>query len=317
MVHGFLRIGLLASAVACLSSVALGQSNSSVRTSSSFDVQLIAVEDVSKETMVTTFDVARMSGISKSNANKGGKKNLQVEASGSASGGGAVGQFLKPNFGMALTIMGKNRPENEIVEMSTRIRAIDQKGQSIESADTGALVHHFESFEKKHPDACFIYISVPDPKETQLREIQGELLVTPGRRLMVTFEGASPKKIEKDGKAFELISVRLDRDSTKVRMKLPQHEVEKNASNLQAMLRAKLTNAQKAQLLLVDSDGKIYPSQGGMGNGSTNGSNGKEAEELVFSFPPLPKGKEVQSIRVDWKDRQGETERIPFHWRAK
>ncbi len=275
MVHASARIVCFALAACFVSSVALGQTIASGSNGATFEVQLIAVEDVSKETMVTTFDVARVSGISKSKVNKGGNKSSQGESGGSASGNAAVAQFLKPNFGLALTVKGKSRPENEIVELSTSIRAIDQKGESIESVDAGPIVHHFESFEKKHADAFFVYIQVPHPKETQLREIHGELLVTPGRRLIVTFQGASPKKIEKDGKAFELISVRSERDSTKVRMKLPQHEVEKNASNLQAMLRAKLTNTQKAQLLLVDSDGKIYPSQGGMGNIAASGSGSK------------------------------------------
>ncbi len=247
--------------------------------------------------------------------------------------GGATysGGGIPANLGIALKIeadKAKAKGKREFVELSPKIKLTNNDGSTNESEDTRPLRITYPQFEKRFPGCYAAYVYRPRGKES-VKTIEGELLVTPGRKLSAVFTDSKPQKKKVDGEIFQLQKLESSQQGTLVQMTFPETRSMKKANNMFEKFQALTQSAGNFDVMLVDYDGNVYLPNGKSGSGGGSGSvqgfsfNGttqtrtNQSQEpsmttMNFQFKPLPQGTEITKIIAVMTEKEGETKAIPF-----
>ncbi len=248
--------------------------------------------------------------------------------------GGATysGGGIPANLGVALKIeaeKGKAKGKREFIELSPKIKLTNTDGSVNESEDTRPLRTTYPQFEKQFPGCYAAYVHRPRGTESTIQTIEGELLITPGRKLNAVFTDTKPQKKKVDGEIFQLQKLESTQQGTIVQMTFPETALMKKATNMFEKFQAFTQATGCFDLMLVDYDGNVYlpngKSGGGGGSGSvqgfsfngttqtrTNQSQEPSMTTMNFQFKPLPPGTQITKIIAVMTEKEGETKEIPF-----
>ena len=253
---------------------------------------------------------------------------------GFAGTGGATysGGGIPANLGIALKIeadKAKAKGKREFVELSPKIKLTNNDGSTNESEDTRPLRTSYPQFEKQFPGCYAAYVHRPRGTDSTIKTIEGELLVTPGRKLSAVFTDSKPQKKKVDGEIFQLQKLESNQQGTMVQMTFPETALMKKANNMFEKFQAFTQSTGSFDVMLVDYDGNVYLAHGKSGSGGASGSvqgfsfNGttqtrtNQSQEpsmttMNFQFKPLPQGTEITKIIAVMTEKEGETKAIPF-----
>ncbi len=312
-----------------------------------FEINFLGIADVSNRRMLTTFDMSRMTmnqnfqefgpniqlnTFSNGNANSFGSGSASVIAGGSAGGAGGAfsGTSNPPNTGVALHVDTPRSAGEVIVELASEFTWIDGEGNEIETKSLGPTITHFPEFEREYPNGKFLYGHRTTSGEPTIKGLKGQLIVTPGRKLEVEFDGtkAQTKKVGKDVFALKAFQSQ-GTNGMSVQIQFPSLQQLSNAKTPQDRFQAMIAGQSAHSAELVDSEGEVYPAQGQTNSGGGSGSsftvtnvNGVQTVQgqagnmndsaQTFSFPQLPKGRKVKSIRVGFSDKTGDPKLVDF-----
>jgi hypothetical protein len=248
--------------------------------------------------------------------------------------GGATygGGGIPANLGIALKIeaeKGKAKGKREFVELSPKIKLTNTDGSINESEDTRPLRTSYPQFEKQFPGCYAAYVHRPRGTDSAIKTIEGELLVTPGRKLSAVFTDSKPQKKKVDGEIFQLQKLESTQQGTLVQMTFPETALMKKANNMFEKFQAFTQATGCFDVMLVDYDGNVHLPSGKSGSGGSSGSvqgfsfNGttqtrtNQSQEpsmttMNFQFKPLPQGTEITKIVAVMTETDGETKAIPF-----
>ncbi len=248
--------------------------------------------------------------------------------------GGATyaGGGVPANLGIALKIEAdkeKAKGKRELVELSPKIKLTNTDGSVNESQDTRPLRTTYPQFEKQFPGCYAAYVHRPRGNDSAIKTIEGELLITPGRKLSAVFTDSKPQKKKVDGEIFQLHKMDANEQGTVVQMTFPETRSMKKAKNMFEKFQAFAQSNGAFDVMLVDYDGNVYlpngKSGGGGGSGSvqgfsfngttqtrTNQSQEPSMTTMNFQFKPLPAGAEITKIIAVMTEKEGETKGIPF-----
>lgn len=248
--------------------------------------------------------------------------------------GGATyaGGGIPANLGIALKIeadKGKAKGKRELVELSPKIKLTNIDGSVNESQDTRPLRTTYPQFEKQFPGCYASYVHRPGGTDSAIKTLEGELLITPGRKLSAVFTDSKPQKKKVDGEFFQLHKLDANEQGTVVQMTFPETRSMKKANNMFEKFQAFAQSSGVFDVMLVDYDGNVYlpngKSGGGGGSGSvqgfsfngttqtrTNQSPEPSMTTMNFQFQPLPKGTQITKIIAVMTETEGETKTIPF-----
>jgi serine/threonine protein kinase len=307
-----------------------------------FRIQALGTADVSGMHMTTEFDLSRLQ--MKSEFQRFGDDRFSGGGAGGAGGGigggtggagggvgggaggagGGGGSFTKPNLGIALNVETIKPDSTHFVKLGSKVKAVDDQGNEIESKNLGPAILHFADIENQFPGAQFLYVFQKSRDATKLVRLKGELLVTPGRKLIVTFDGTKKQTKGEKKDAIKLESVASEDEGIKVTINFPQTKNTKDARTAQERFQAMMANRGAYSATLEDSTGAIYQSQSGTSGGGNatsftfNGSNvqgsmkSSDGSIQTFGYPPLPEGRTIKAIHATMEDRTGEARSIPF-----
>lgn len=286
-----------------------------------YKIDVLGVADVRGMKMTTEFDLSRMK------MQQQGQAFGKPGAGGFAGGGGGAsgGSLLKPNLGIALRIEPLVPKADTFVKLGSNVTAIDDLGQTIEAKNLGPVINHFAQFENRWPDAQFLYVAQGAGAATRIVRLQGELLVTPGRKLTARFDGvkSQTQKVGKD--VFKLEGVASSGEGIQVTVTFLQLRSMERARTPQERFQAMITNRGSYTAVIEDNMGELHPAQGAssVGGGATssfsankNGGRGfaksGDSASQTFTFGPLPEGRTVETIRVSMEERLGEAKTVAF-----
>jgi hypothetical protein len=291
-----------------------------------FRVEVLGVGDVTGMKMTTEFDLSRMT-VEQSTTSAGksdtfGKKSGNGQTGGNVSGGGFAGGagggtggvFSKPTFGIAVKVEPVGAKADGFAKLGSKVKAYDDNGQVIESNDLGPTVHHFAAFEGRWPDAQFLYVFRKPGDAAKIVRLEGELLVTPGRKRTVRFDGSKgqTKTVGKD--QFKLESVATTAGGVQVKVTFPPLASVEMSRTPQERFQATVLNRGGRSAVIEDSEGDVHPPTGASntGNGVQGSAGSGNSSTQTFSFPPLPEGRTIKAIRVGLEERAGEPKVVGF-----
>jgi serine/threonine protein kinase len=245
--------------------------------------------------------------------------------------GGSGGTFNKPNLGIALSIHGKDK-DNSIIEISNKAEAYDDQGRKLEGIGAGPTVPRFREFESSASGEPVLYLSGRKVDAKSVKELNGQLLVTPGRVTIAKFDGpkfATGKAKQFGGKSFTLKAVEKDAKGIKISVDCPPTKAAAIGGNPADRFQTMLTDRGAYRAEMVDDEGEVYSatsssSVGGNVSGNFGGGQGGFGGRLPpqqqqgsnadhsFQFSPLPEGREIKQIRVRMTERNGPTKAIDF-----
>lgn len=253
---------------------------------------------------------------------------------GRAGGGGATfgGSGVQSNVGIAFEIEPESREarrKSGLVELSQKIKVTDRDGQVSESQDMGPLRITYPDFEREYKTPYAAYLYRESGAEGGIKQIEGELFVTPGRRVEVVFNGVRPQKKQSERETFQLRRVESDGDGIEVEVTFPETAEMKKAGNILAKVEAFTRTMNDYELKLEDSQGNVYLPSGKSSSGGGGGSSGSfsingrvqtrssgtpeiSMSTIRFRFSALPEGAEIKSIKASMVEREGEPEAVPF-----
>ena len=255
-----------------------------------------------------------------------------------------TGSFFKPNLGLALALEPPYSNEGEIVEISRAATAIDDRDRTLQWKDIGPPKLHFHDFESSVPGAKFIYLYEKDKSAKLLKRLEGELLVTPGRVLVASFDGPefNGRKTQRVGKeTFTLESVKQSNEGIQISVSCPQTKAKAGAVTPEERFQALLSGRGAHAAEIEDNTGEVHRPRGsGSVGGSVSGSsvsggqngsvqfgfgggkgsrggvrNGQQASSnpsQSFEFPSLPEGRTIKTIRVRMVERTGPAKSVAF-----
>jgi hypothetical protein len=288
-----------------------------------YKITVLGTGDVKGMPMTPEFDMSRMS-VDQNSQSFGG-------SGGGGFTGGAVGgstaTFFKPNLGIVLQIEPTSPKADGFVKLSTKVTAVDDLGQKIESKDLGPTINHFAQFETEWPDKHYLYVYRAGKPASQIARLDGELLITPGRKLSVAFDGTKRQTKREGRETFKLESVSTNADRIQVKVKFPVLKSVDQASTPQERFQAMVANRGAYSAVIEDSEGDVHAATGaanaGGGGGMTTsfattnmGAQGfaksGDNSTQTFTFQPLPNGRTIKSIRALMEERTGDAKKAPF-----
>ncbi len=272
---------------------------------------------------------------------------------GGAGGGGGRGVAIQggvgfsgplAKYGLALSVVAGNakaggKAIEQLVEIAPEVKAIDDNGDTLEPPPLGPLSLHFPDFEQRHVGKQYLYLRADKRPRMSLKTLDGELVITPGRNVVVEFAAPIAGKTTKKAfqETFTLDSLQAGPDGIRVTASFPapKNQAPPPANMQQFMQMSMRPNDKNSYFVeVVDSDGAVYfPSGGGSGGGAqmTNFSFGvmpagpgkparqRQAAVLPisrsFDFAPLPPGRSLKAVRLRWIERTGPPRRVPFQLR--
>lgn len=256
-------------------------------------------------------------------------------------GGGSGGTFFKPNVGLAVDIQPPDKKTDAIVELSRQIKAVDDKGNTLEFG-SGPSKPHFWEFEKANPDSHPLYLYLKDQDAYMLTKLEGELLVTPGKIHLVEYDAKDTVTKKSGGKEFTYKAFTTSPGGFQVEVIFPPTTAQENAKSPPEKMQAFMKASMGAYSVSVeDSEGDIHfaagsGSGGGSGGSSTGfsfgGGGGKGGGRVAggpggfvggggmmasspaqtYRFKDLPEGRTLKKVRLKMVDSTGETKTIPF-----
>lgn len=262
-----------------------------------------------------------------------------------ASGGGIGLSGSLASYGIALSVAapGNNaravgKAADVILEIAPEVKAVDDNGEALESPPIPFAAIHFVEFERRNPGKQFVYLRASKEVRTSLKTLDGELVVTPGRNVVVEFPAPINGKVTKKAfeESFAVESLQAGPDSIRVVALFPAPKNQAIPMNMQQFMQMSMVPNEKNSCLveIVDDQGDVhYPSSGGSSGGTqmstfsfggTTGQPGKPVRQRqaapvptsrAFDFQPLPAGRSVKAVRLRWIERTGASRRVPFQLR--
>jgi hypothetical protein len=253
---------------------------------------------------------------------------------GFASGGGATysGISIQPNCGIALNVEPENsraRKQDNLIRLGPKLKVTDREGHVSESEDTGALRISYPQFQRQFPNAQVANLNLPHGAETELRKIEGILLVTPGRRVEAVFTGTDPQTKKSEGETFRLGDFQTSGQGVQVQLTFPETKALKQAGNLFAKFEAFQASVNAYEVSIEDDEGNVYLPTGKNSSGGSSGSvqgfsfNGSSQtrsnqspepsfSSMTFIFKPLKEGRKIRKIVAAMVEAEGEEKAVPF-----
>jgi hypothetical protein len=266
--------------------------------------------------MTTEIDLSRMPVDEQSGEFQQAAPGNVVNGAAGGRGGGSNGTYKKPNIGIALKIEPIKPDLKHFVKLGPKARAVDDEGGVMESPDLGPTVLRFAEFERRHPDMHYVYLYREARTLPRLTQLDVELLVIPGRKRSVTFDGAEKqKKQSSDKKTFALKSVKKTDKGIEIDVQFPESAKGAKTKTPQA---SRGSNS----AVLEDNQGNLYPFIGASGFGGMQQSliiNGGVAQGFAnsganpghtFRFHSLPADRELKAIHMTQEERLGEPEPV-------
>lgn len=234
---------------------------------------------VAGQKMKTEFDISRMS-VQMSGQGFGGPSAGGFAGGG---GGGSGGKYNKPNTGIAIDVQVLDKKSDAIVEISQKIKALDDKGRTIEH-DGGPAKLHFVDFEKANPDSHSVYLAMPDDSAYRITRLEGEMLVTPGKVYMVEFDPKETVTKKSDGEEFTYRAFTTSPGGFQIEAVFPPTTAQNNAKSPPERMQAFMKASMGAYSVSIeDSEGEIHYSRGsGSGGGGGGGSGGGSSSGFSF-----------------------------------
>ncbi|MFM8175534.1 MAG: hypothetical protein ACKN81_18495 [Pirellulaceae bacterium] len=266
----------------------------------------------------------------------GGFGNLSAGGGGKtfAGGGGATfsGGGLKPNVGIAFQIEPENpkgRKNSVLMRVAPKLKVTDLAGQVSQSEDNGPLRISYPQFLKQFDTTHAAYIYLPKAMETSIQKIEGELLVTPGRRVEVVFTSSAKQQKKADGAIFRLEGFQKSTEGIQIQITFPETKAIQQANDFFSKFQAFTASVPNYELSLEDDQGNQYLPTGKTSAGGSSGSsqsfsvNGKVQNQtnntpapsfstLQFTFPPLPADRKITKIIAAMVEIEGDEKAIPF-----
>ena len=292
----------------------------------------------------------------------GGNAGGQGDGGGRFGGGGAGGViggggrgFSGPlaSYGIALSVAGENNAKaaDVHVEIASEVKAVDDNGEMLESPAMAPLQLHFPDFEQRNGGKHFVYLRASKQPRMMLKTLDGELVITPGRNVIVEFTAPIAGKVAKKAfqESFTIDSLQAGPDGIRVSATFPapKNQAPPPANIQQFMQMSMMPNDKNSYFVeLVDDNGDVYyPNSGGSGGGAqmtefsfkggpgnnvpgnnfpgnnVPGNKGKQRQAATvptsraFDFQPLPQGRSLKAVRMRWIERTGAPRRVPFQLR--
>jgi hypothetical protein len=266
----------------------------------------------------------------------GGFGNVSAGGGGKAfaGGGGATysGGGIQPNIGIAFQIDQENpkgRKSSFLMRLAPKILVTDLAGQVSQSEDTGPLRISYPQFLKQFDTSHASYIYLPKAMETSIQKIEGELLVTPGRRLEVVFTSSAKQQKKAEGATFRLEGFQKSTEGIQIQMTFPETKAIQQANDLVSKFQAFTAAIPNYELILEDDLGNQYLPTGKNSTGGGSGSfqsfsfNGKVQNQannsptpsfstLQFHFQPLPADRKITKMIAAMVEIEGDEKAIPF-----
>lgn len=275
----------------------------------------------------------------------GGGGNGGNGRGGGGGGGGVGGGFSGPlaSYGIAISIApdGKNakafgKVPEVVVEIAPEAKAVDDNDELLESPPLGALQLHFPEFEQRNGNKQYVYLRASKQPRTRLKTLDGELVITPGRSVVVEFPAPIAGKVTKKAyqESFTIDSLQAGPDGIRVAASFPapKNQGPPPANIQQFMQMSMMPNDKNSYFVeIVDDQGDVYsPNSGGMGGsaqmgifnfGDPQGKKGVQRKNDTaptirsFDFAALPQGRSIKAVRLRWIERTGAARRVPFQLR--
>lgn len=293
-----------------------------------YKIRIRKVENLGGQKMDIDFDFSKLGG------------RPQIKSVDSANGsvfagtssGTSNGSFNRPNLGIAFSIQPKDPKGDFIVEVSSKAEAYDDQGNKLEGVGEGASRPRFRQFESSVSFAPVLYLSGRQLDSNLIKELKGQLLITPGKVTTATFMGPEfevGKAKDFGGKSFTLKSVEKDDKAITVNMNCPPTRASTIAGSPQQHLEAMMLNRGAYKAEIVDDKGETHSATStnitsGNASGQANaggavnglelqlGGQGGGDEGQSFQFQPLPAGREIKMIRVTMTERNGPAKGVDF-----
>jgi hypothetical protein len=273
--------------------------------------------------MTTEFDISRLQVQQQTTA----FGDAGVGGFGGGAAGGSGGSFFKPNLGIALKVEPVKSKADTIIKIASAAKAVDDQRRTIETKDLGPVVNHFAQFENQYPGAQFLYLHQDGGTPEKLLSLEGELLIVPGRRLSVTFDGSNAPQIKTADKEQFRLEMIQSKGTLGIEMVIgfPALKNVDKARSPQERFQVMVANRGSYSAMIEDSEGEMHrpsatTSAGGnvttsfsssrsSAKGSAKGGGGSSQ---MFSFAPLPKGRTIKAIHARLEERTGEATHVPF-----
>jgi hypothetical protein len=213
--------------------------------------------------------------------------------------------------------------------VAPKLKVTDLAGQVSQSEDTGPLRISYPQFLKQFDTTHAAYIYLPKAMETSIQKIEGELLVTPGRRVEVVFTSSAKQQKKADGAIFRLEGFQKSTEGIQIQITFPETKAIQQANDFFSKFQAFTASVPNYELSLEDDQGNQYLPTGKTSAGGSSGSsqsfsvNGKVQNQtnntpapsfstLQFTFPPLPADRKITKIIAAMVEIEGDEKAIPF-----
>jgi hypothetical protein len=256
-------------------------------------------------------------------------------------GGGVSGPLASYGIAISVALDGKNgkafgKAPEVVVEIAPEAKAVDDNDEMLESPPLGALQLHYPEFEQRNGNKQYVYLRASKQPRTRLKTLDGELVITPGRSVVVEFPAPIAGKVTKKAfqESFTIDSIQAGPDGVRVAAAFPapKNQGPPPANIQQFMQMSMMPNDKNSYFVeIVDDQGDIYtPSSGGTGGGAQMGvfnfgdPQGKKGMQRKndtaptirsFDFAALPQGRSIKAVRMRWIERTGAARRVPFQLR--
>jgi beta-lactamase regulating signal transducer with metallopeptidase domain len=251
---------------------------------------------------------------------------------------GPNGQSFQSNLTVTFDVQAKDPDTLTLLAgINGGAHAVDNLGNPVTGAEMASISFPMQRKPGSRPES--VMLMLPDPKATNLRSLEAELLVITGAVRTIRFpaDEVKPGATKREGKvAVTIESVRETAQGTEVAIsyEAPQADAPVNPRDMIQRLRMSHSNI---SVELQDSNGRVSgprTSAGGSGGGGGFGGgfnfagaggarsfqfgngpgegNGANRIQQTYSFAPPRDGAKAASLNFRVVERQGEDKKIPF-----